>query len=89
MTTNNENIRDIKELVTLDTYQGMSDAEINLLFEYRLHMALEQQRMQMENDAIVVCANEMVSNANAGMQQAISMLQSIVERKPMLTSVEE
>ena len=39
MTTDNNETRTIEELLRLDTYQGMSDAEIDMIIEHEKNIA--------------------------------------------------
>ena len=61
MTTSNEEIRDeqepsqeqpqprpIEDLAKLDSYQGMTDEEINILMQYRLEIAIKDSAYQAE-----------------------------------------
>ena len=57
MTTDEEGtiipiVRDIRELLELDTYQGMSDDEIEMIIDYRVSNALIADEQQATRDAI-------------------------------------
>lgn len=64
MTTSNEEIRDeqepipeqpqprpIEDLVKLDSYQGMTDEEINILMQYHLEIAIKDSAYQAALEA--------------------------------------
>lgn len=56
MPTENEElqpiVRDINILLSLDTYQGMSDEEIDLLIDYKIQVALDSEEQTARMEAI-------------------------------------
>lgn len=56
MPTENESlqpiVRDISTLLSLDTYQDMSDEEIDLLIDYKIQLALDSEEQTAKMDAI-------------------------------------
>lgn len=91
MTTENEEIipivRDINTLLLLDTYQDMTDEEIELIIEYKVNERVNsievQSRIKIVDDAMSEITE---TNANS-CKQAIDMLNSILNRPLELTGV--
>ena len=46
------NDRPIEELLQLDTYQGMTDSEIDTLLDYRVEQRMREAEYQMKVDAV-------------------------------------
>jgi len=88
MTTENETqARNLNELLALNTYQGMTDEEIELIVEYRSDMKarallLEDTRQKRELERQQKLAAMQQSCQNVG-----KVLDSIMNRKPVLHTV--
>lgn len=85
MTTNEDTnlveiVRSINVLLDLDTYQGMSDTEINMIIDYRVNEALtsEQQQLTMQEIRDDFAAQKDTYASIAAQSQAV--LQSLCER---------
>ena len=70
--------RDINALLALDTYQGMSDAEIELLIEYRINRALTRQEILAKNVAYSARMEQVIADNRASAQRALDMVESLV-----------
>lgn len=86
MTTENDEMqelppRSVKVLLSLDTYQGMSDAEIESLIEWHKKTYLIEATNAAELNAHARAMNEAVENNVMAMQSIESMVQSIVSRQ--------
>lgn len=72
--------RDLNELLRLDTYQGMTDFEIDMVMQYRVDVALQSAELETAREIHEQAASEIVAdNANSA-QQALTMLQSMVSK---------
>lgn len=83
-----EIVRSINVLLDLDTYQGMSDTEINMIIDYRVNEALtsEQQQLTMQEIRDDFAAQKDTYASIAAQSQAV--LQSLCDRlAPNLISV--
>lgn len=89
MTTDNESLvelpaREISVLLNLDTYQGMTDEEIQSIIDWHASnaydTALSTAQIGIYNDA----ANAMVEGNTSHMETLESMVQSVVNRRTSL-----
>ena len=89
MTTDNNNSpRDIGVLLSLETYQGMTDEEIDLVINYKV--TTEVMRAIGEGNramSTLVMEQQIADNAES-CRMAHDALQSILNRGPVLRSVE-
>ncbi len=85
MTTENENVaeqtqRTVQELLNLDTYQGMTDEEIQSLIDYYQQVgydtALGTAQISIWSDA----AQTIVDGSEAQHAELLSMVESIVNK---------
>ena len=86
--TKNE-IRDIKELLNEDSYQEMSDEEIDLIIEYKIRRALTQQENLVKLTAEVNVMEETAQIMSDATSRALSMLESIVSMEYHDTPIEQ
>lgn len=81
MTTENEVIeyvRDIDTLLALDTYQGMSDAEIQSIIDYKVSVAEERATNAAHLDMTAQNGRAMVEAQAQAVQASTYMLQSLL-----------
>ena len=78
MTTEANEPRDINVLLALDTYQGMTDAEIDLVLNYKINEAVNTQEMQAKIAAFNQQSQQCVTDNRAAAQRALDMIESIV-----------
>jgi predicted nucleotide-binding protein (sugar kinase/HSP70/actin superfamily) len=88
--------RDINTLLSLDTYQGMSDTEIEMLFDFRVSMAMknaEIELIQQNNEAKMQHAKERYEKvrdeARKTQEQLFAMLDTQEEIKMVVNIPEE
>ena len=86
MTTERESViipleRDIRELLKLDTFQGMSDAEIEKVIQYRIERALVSDEQAARNEAIHAAMQEQQETYSEIARQAKAVLKSRMETK--------
>ncbi len=77
-TTEANEPRDINVLLALDTYQGMTDAEIDLILNYKVNAAVNSQEMQAKVAAFNQQSSQCVADNRAAAQRALDMIESIV-----------
>lgn len=88
MITNVEKPRTLKELLVLESYQEMSDEEIETLVEYRAqakfnrYVAGEESRRQAEE------AERRLEILRKSCEQSQEVLKCIANSKPVLNAVE-
>jgi hypothetical protein len=78
-TTTDEKTRTIDELLALDTYQGMSDAEIDSILKYKIDHALADRERLARMVAEINLTEQLLEDNRRSAQQAHDMLQSIIE----------
>lgn len=82
MTTSSDDTREprpVEELCKLDSYQGMSDEEIDMLTNYKLEIAIKDEAFQatmkeqrMQSEAKAAAYRDMAAHANAKLDALIS-----------------
>ena len=82
-------VRDLATLLSLSTYQGMSDEEIESIIEYRVNVALQSDTQKANISSI-----ETVSQAQAAAYQAMAdsaqvMLKSVLSQSVPWVTVSE
>lgn len=70
--------RNINVLLSLDTYQGMTDAEIELILNYKIDQAVSSRELLAKIAAITNKEEQCIADNRASAQAAHDMLQSIL-----------
>lgn len=78
-TTTDEKTRTIDELLALDTYQGMTDAEIDAILKYSIDRALADRERLARMTAEIQLSEQLIEDNRQNAQRAYDVLQSIVE----------
>lgn len=78
MTTEATDPRDINVLLALDTYQGMTDAEIDLVLNYKINAAVSNQELLARVTAFNQQSEQCIADNRAAAQRALDMIESIV-----------
>ena len=87
-TENTQSTRELSVLINLPTYQGMSDAEIDMVIDYKVEIEV-RKRISEGNKALNIIQMETLLDQNkASSDAAMNVLKSILGRKPQLNSVE-
>lgn len=85
MPTENENlqpiVRDVNVLLTLDTYQGMSDEEIELVIDFKIQEALNSAENTAKQNAIAGSAQAQIDAYSSMADDAHDVLQSVLNRQ--------
>lgn len=71
--------RDINTLLSLGTYQGMTDAEIDLLLSYRVDIAVADRELLARIAAATEREEQCIADNRASAAASLAMLQSIIE----------
>ena len=90
MTTEGEIIefqRDVNVLLLMDSYQDMTDAEIESIIEFKMGMAHDAGYHQAMEDARLVAENQLLNAQIAKVQAATDVLQSMLEKEMPWVSV--
>ena len=87
MTTENNNVRELNELINLGTYQGMTDEEIERVISFKVNMEVMRRVTNGTNAANTAKMEALIAEADESRQQAMSVLQSIRDRKSVLHTV--
>lgn len=87
MTTENNNVRELNELINLGTYQGMTDEEIERVISFKVEMEVMRRVSNGTNAANIVKMETLIAEADESRQHAMTVLQSIRNRKPVLQTV--
>lgn len=80
--------RDLHALLGLGTYQGMSDAEIDLVIDYKVGVKVRSAVVLAEIDAAATAQEVMIDNNRATCDKVQSLLESILAREPVLASTD-
>lgn len=72
--------RDINELLALPTYQGMTDAEIELVISYRANQMMIERITNAEWQRGIQTQNEVIEVHRVACERGHSVLESILER---------
>jgi hypothetical protein len=85
MTTENENVaertpRTIQELLNLDTYQGMTDEEIQSLIDYYQQVGYDTALGTAQISIWSEAAQKIVDGSEAHHAELLSMVESVVNR---------
>lgn len=88
MTTNEANKpRSLNELVNLESYQGMSDEEIDMLIAYKVDTELRKRIVEGNKMANILQMEGLIQQSEQSSQEAMSVLKSILEKPISLKSV--
>ena len=88
MTTENaNNTRDLNTLLNLGTYQGMTDEEIEIVINYKIEIKVRERIIEASKTVNTLKMEAILQQNIESSQRAMSMLQSIRERKPVLHTV--
>lgn len=71
--------RDIDTLLSLDTYQGMTDEEIESLIEYHKKVAAREARIEERSDAQLIASIQMQQAQLERVETAQRVLESMLE----------
>ena len=88
MTTENTNTaRDLNTILNLDTYQGMTDEEIEMILNYKIESKVRERIIEASKTINTLKMEALLQQNIESSQRAMSMLQSIRDRKPVLHTV--
>lgn len=73
-----ELVRDVNVLLHLDTYQGMSDAEIQSIIDFKVDEAKRDARNELELETQFQETHALVAAREAHAQAAANMLESMM-----------
>lgn len=73
--------RKINKLLSLDTYQGMSDAEIELIIEYKIRRSLSSHTLIAQTIAETERMERCIADNQAAASKALDMIESMVTRE--------
>lgn len=76
--------RDINTLLALNTYQDMSDEEIDSIIDYKCNLSFAQGQLDTETVARVNATNQIIAANAANHATLVSMVESIIERQSEL-----
>ena len=88
MTTENNLPRDIGTHLSLETYQGMTDEEINIVIEFKIKTEVMRKMGESDNAMSTLIMVRQISDNAESCRMAHDALQSILGRGPVLQSVE-
>ena len=83
MTTDNiiETPRDLEVLLRLDTYQDMTDEEIDILIAYKVKVGVESEISQQIINNQIETSNTLVETSLQAKNTALKRLQDIINAK--------
>ena len=71
--------RDVNVLLLMESYQDMTDAEIDSIIEFKMDMAHDEGYHEAMEDARLVAENQLMHAQIAKVQAATDVLQSMLE----------
>ena len=87
MQTNEKISRDINVLLSLDTYQGMTDEEIDLIIAYKTCDGIHKKMIETVDLTCAQKTEQIIADNKASCEKTEAMLQSLLSRKPELKAV--
>ena len=79
--TSNSEPRNINVLLALETYQGMTDAEIEMVLDYRVKRALSSQELIAKTIAGIERMEQCIADNRVAAERAANVIESIVTRE--------
>lgn len=81
------NPRSIDALLALNTYQGMTDEEIELIINYRAQQIVVQEQITEKNALETQKLSALISRWEQDSQTSYDMLESILNRNVAITPI--
>ena len=81
--------RDIATLLALETYQGMTDEEIQSIIDYKMRYAFDAGASSAAAAATTEAMNEMLERNDRLMRSMSDVVESLVSYRPLLEVEEE
>lgn len=88
MTTDDTSTRELSELLALDTYQGMTDAEIELVIDFKVQQRVTDSINLADIENRSNALNELVAQELENQRSLSAMVQSLMSRTVFLERVE-
>lgn len=82
-----EYVRDINVLLELDTYQGMSDAEIQSIIDYKVSVAEQDAAANARIDMAAENGRALIQAHTQAVQESTNMLKSLLSMSVPYVSV--
>lgn len=91
MTTENVEMQDrnINQLLALDTYQDMTDSEIETIINYKVNLLVKKELNSERIKRDTKIANEKLAILKESCERSNDMLKSILNRDVVLNGTEE
>lgn len=80
--------RSVSQLLALDTYQGMTDEEIDSLINWKVQNEVTERWQLAEYNSLIQAQNEMISNNDACNATLHEMVQQILDNHPIMQTIE-
>ena len=87
MQTNENSPRDINVLLNLNTYQDMTDEEIDLIIEYKTRDGIHKKLIETVDLTCALKTEQIIADNKASCEKTEAMLQSLLSKKPDLKAV--
>lgn len=88
MTTEATSPRTIGELLALDTYQDMTDEEIDMVINFKIKTEVMRRLSESDKALTTMSMEQQIADNAESCRMAHDALQSILNRGPVLQSVE-
>lgn len=86
--TTDKDMRSISELMILDTYQGMTDDEINSVINYRINQAVTRLKADIRKECAAKVSKQAYELSRSTATTVSDMVESITgNNRPILNSV--
>ena len=73
--------RSLSVLLSLDTYQGMTDAEIDIILDYKIQQALSDAEFTLKATTEIEQMEQTIADNRAGCKRALDMIESLLSRE--------
>ena len=80
--------RKLEELLALESYQDMSDEEIESVISFKVSMAVKSEELQQKTDAIKAELNARIEAEHAFQDKVYSLFAAQIESKPELQVID-
>ena len=80
--------RSVAELISLETYQGMTDEEIQSIIDFEKNLAEQNGRIEALKQTDIVTMNEILESNRAAQQHSEEVLKSVLTAPLKLATID-
>lgn len=87
MTTEQDSPREISALLALETYQDMTDEEIEIIISYKVDREIRRRLLAEDRALLTLEMETRIADNRESCRKSQAMLESILSKRPVLQSV--